>query len=144
MQGWNASIVLEQWTAEEVKEHQAAASNINKEQEQARGEIASARETLEGVHITLHCITSSWRGPNTRKISSEDNFTCMNSATAMTNRPKSRSKSLARGADGSPSYLGGGHSVRPSVQYKQKGSTSSMESAHEQAKEGSIGSQPEG
>ena len=92
MQGWNASIVLEQWTAEEVKEHQAAASNINKEQEQARGEIASARETLEGVHITLHCITSSWRGPNTRKISSEDNFTCMNSATAMTDRPKSRSR----------------------------------------------------
>ena len=39
---------------EEVEEHLASAGIICKEQEQARGEITSARKTLKIGHITLH------------------------------------------------------------------------------------------
>ena len=42
MQGCNVTIVVDQWTAEEVENHMAAESTIKKEQEQARGEILSA------------------------------------------------------------------------------------------------------
>ena len=39
-QDWNASVVPDQWTAEEIKERLAATGIIGKEQEQARSEIA--------------------------------------------------------------------------------------------------------
>ena len=47
---------LNSWTAiiVEVEEHITAATTINKEQEHARREITSARERLQGVHVTLH------------------------------------------------------------------------------------------
>ena len=80
--------MLDQCTAEEVEEHLAAASNINEEQEQARGEMASMFKTLKGVHITLHYQFLEL----TQNILSKDYFACMSSATAMTNRSRSRIK----------------------------------------------------
>ena len=54
MQDRNASAVLDQWAAEEVEKHLAAAGIIGKEQEQARREISGARKSLKRGHITLH------------------------------------------------------------------------------------------
>ena len=92
----------------------AAASTINKEQEQARGETASAYKTLEGVHITLHY---QFLEMKKHREDLKQRFFCIHEqAPAMSDRPRSRSEVMTTHQATSREPSGLSMSRQPEVQ----------------------------